>query len=172
MSLLKTEQKQLMKSYSTVLFLLFYSAISQLLSSSYVYLIALVFSDILFWRHWKKIFFINYLNNRNHLCHSSWYNKWAALCVNVGPKEHLYVNPMKSPAIHRRGKPGLPFPFLRVLSVLLSNLECHQSVYLSNLSVSCRLSAACCLSTVTLLTTKARERLPRAQVTSCRTCQS
>lgn len=169
MSLLKTEQKQLMKSYSTILLLLFCSTISQLLSS-YVYLVALVFSDILFWQHCQKIF-INYLNSRNllWLSASSWYNKWAVLCVNVGPKEHLNVDPMKSPAIYRSRKPGLPFPFLPVLSVLLSNLECHQSVHLSNLSVSCRLSAACCLSTVTLLTTKARESLRRAQVTSCRT---
>lgn len=43
-------------------------------------------------------------------------------------------------------------------------LLCNLSVYMSNLSVSCRLSAACCLHTATRLTTSQGARLPDCQV--------
>lgn len=51
------------------------------------------------------------------------------------------------------------------LCIAVTNpLLCNLSVYMSNLSVSCRLSAACCLHTATRLTTSQGARLPECQV--------
>ena len=71
-----------------------------------------------------------------------WVLTWRGHCVSVPDKSFL-------------------------LSVCPTNPDCHHSVYLSNVSVSHRLSAACCLclSIVTLPTTKSLHSL---QVTSQR----
>ena len=56
---------------------------------------------------------------------------------------------------------------LRQLPKLLLLTRCSAiSVYMSNLSVSYRLSAACCLRTATVLTTSREARLPSCQVNS------
>lgn len=56
---------------------------------------------------------------------------------------------------------------MRSLCTAVTNpLLCNLSVYMSNLSVSCRLSAACCLHTATRLTTSQGARLPDCQVNS------
>lgn len=52
------------------------------------------------------------------------------------------------------------------LVTVTNTLLCHLFVYMSNLSVSCRLSAACCLRTATVLTTSREARLPNCQVNS------
>lgn len=51
-------------------------------------------------------------------------------------------------------------------TAVTNSLLCNLSVYMSNLSVSCRLSAACCLHTATRLTTSQGARLPDCQVNS------
>lgn len=57
------------------------------------------------------------------------------------------------------------FHQMRSLCTTVTNpLPCNLSVYMSNLSVSCRLSAACCLHTATRLTTSQGARLPDCQV--------
>lgn len=54
----------------------------------------------------------------------------------------------------------------QLIQLLLLTPLCHLFVYMSNLLVSCRLSAACCLRTATVLTTSWEARLPNGQVNS------
>lgn len=58
---------------------------------------------------------------------------------------------------------NLPHQMHSLCTAVTNPLLCNLSVYMSNLSVSCRLSAACCLHTATRLTTSQGARLPDCQ---------